>query len=297
MKQKTVDAYLLMVIPALLLFFTFHTFPALQSLFYSFTNWRGYGIYKFVWFKNYLNVLTDTRVWEAYLFTFKFAIAATILVNILSLLLAMSLNSRIPFRKIFRAIYFFPNILSILIIGFIFRYMFVYLFPQAGAWVCNTLHLGNEFTFLTENILGKPNLAWLGILAVVTWQGMAFNTLLYLAGLQTVPEELFEAAELDGAGKVSRFWHITLPIIMPFVTINMVLAMKGFLMVFDPIMALTGGGPGRATEAIALVIYRGGFQGGQFAYQSANAILYFIIILLVSLFQLKVLQKREVAVS
>ncbi|GAK50249.1 carbohydrate ABC transporter membrane protein 1, CUT1 family [Candidatus Moduliflexus flocculans] len=297
MKQKTFDAFLIMVIPAFLLFFTFHTFPALQSLFYSFTNWRGYGIYKFVGLKNYLNVFADARVWEAYLFTFKFAITATLLVNILSLLLAMALNSTIPLRRIFRAIYFFPNILSILIIGFIFRYMFVYLFPQAGAWFVNAFHLGQPFAVLTENILGKPNLAWLGIVAVVTWQGIAFNTLLYLAGLQTVPDELFEAASLDGAGKISRFWHITLPIIMPFVTINMVLAMKGFLMVFDPIMALTGGGPGRATEAIALVIYRGGFQGGQFAYQSANAILYFIIILLVSLFQIKVLQKREVSIA
>ena len=296
MKEKRFDAYLYMTIPALLLFFTFHTLPALQSLFYSFTNWRGYGAYKFIWFKNYLNVFADSRAWEAYLFTFKFAIAATILVNILSLLMAMALNSTIPFRKIFRAIYFFPNILSILIVGFIFRYMFVYLFPQVGAWFVNVFNLGTPFAFLTENILGKPNLAWVGILIVVTWQGIAFNTLLYLAGLQTVPEELFEAADLDGATRVSRFWHITLPIIMPFVTINMVLAMKNFLMVFDPIMALTGGGPGRATEAIALVIYRGGFQGGQFAYQSANAIIYFIIILLVSIFQLKVLQKREVAI-
>ena len=297
MKQKTFDAYLVMVIPAFLLFFTFHTFPALQSLFYSFTNWRGYGLYKFVGLKNYLNVFADSRAWEAYLFTFKFAIAATILVNILSLLMAMALNSAILFRKIFRAIYFFPNILSILIIGFIFKYMFVFLFPQVGAWFVNALHLGEQFSFLTENILGNPKLAWFGILVVVTWQGIAFNTLLYLAGLQTVPEELFEAAELDGAGKIGRFWNITLPIIMPFVTINMVLAMKNFLMVFDPIMALTGGGPGRATEAIALVIYRGGFQGGQFAYQSANAIIYFIIILLISIFQLKVLQRREVATS
>uniref|UniRef100_UPI002FC7F46D carbohydrate ABC transporter permease n=1 Tax=Halalkalibacter lacteus TaxID=3090663 RepID=UPI002FC7F46D len=105
---------------------------------------------------------------------------------------------------------------------------------------------------------------------------------------------LYEASNLDGANKWQEFWKITFPLIAPFFTINMVLAMKNFLMVFDHIMALTGGGPGRSTESISLLIYRGGFQGGEFAYQSANAVIYFIIIVTISIIQIRFLQKREV---
>lgn len=147
---------------------------------------------------------------------------------------------------------------------------------------------------LSTNILGSPDYAWIGIVVMAVWQATAFNTILYLAGLQTVPEDVYEAAAIDGAKAWRRFWSITFPIIAPFFTINMVLALKNFLMVFDHIIALTGGGPGYATESISVLIYRGGFQGGQFGYQSANAVIYFIIIVALSLFQLRILQKREV---
>lgn len=136
-------------------------------------------------------------------------------------------------------------------------------------------------------------MAWVGIVIVAVWQACAFNVILYLSGLQTVPSELYEASSLDGANKWQEFWKITFPMIAPFFTINMVLSMKSFLMVFDQVIALTGGGPGRATESISLLIYKGGFQGGEFAYQSANSVVYFIVIVLISVFQIKVLQKRE----
>lgn len=127
----------------------------------------------------------------------------------------------------------------------------------------------------------------------MVWQATAFNIILYLAGLQTIPADLYEASSLDGASKWKEFWHITFPMIAPFFTINMVLAMKNFLMVFDPIVALTGGGPGKATMSISYLIFTDGFQGGSFSYQSANAVLYFIVIVFVSVLQLKFLQRRE----
>ncbi len=107
-------------------------------------------------------------------------------------------------------------------------------------------------------------------------------------------EDVYEAAAIDGARPWRRFWSITFPMIAPFFTINMVLALKNFLMVFDHIIALTGGGPGYATESISVLIFRGGFEGSQFGYQSANAVIYFIVIVAISIFQLRVLQKREV---
>ncbi len=128
---------------------------------------------------------------------------------------------------------------------------------------------------------------------VTIWQGLAFNTLIYMSGLQSVSPELYEAASLDGAGAWKKFWRITFPLIAPFFTINLVLSVKGYLMVFDQIMAMTSGGPGNSTTSISVLIYTQGFQGLQFAIQSANAVVLFLIVAGVSLFQLNVLNKRE----
>ncbi len=279
-------AFLFMTIPAVILFFIFHTFPLLQGIFYSFTNWRGYGDWDFIGFSNYINVFQDMRALNAYGFTFQFAIVSTILVNMFSLLIALGLNANIKFQKTLRAIYFLPNILSILIVGFIFQFIFTIFLPQFSE------ALGIQA--LATNILGSPDYAWVGVVIMAVWQATAFNTILYLAGLQTVPGDVYEAASIDGASPWKRFWKITFPLIAPFFTINMVLALKTFLMVFDHIIALTGGGPGYATESISVLIYRGGFEGGQFGYQSANAVIYFIVIVVLSIIQLRFLQKREV---
>ncbi|MFJ5624417.1 carbohydrate ABC transporter permease [Peribacillus loiseleuriae] len=285
--MKKNHVFMAIALPALALFFIFHTYPALQGIFYSFTDWKGYGSWNFVGVKNYLNVFKDNRAGAAYIFTFQFAIVTTIVVNIISLLIAIGLNSKIKFRKTLRAIYFLPYILSILIIGFIFNFIFAHFLPQIGTV------LGSEL--LSKNILGDPDLAWIGIVIVAVWQGVAFNTLLYLAGLVTISEDLYEAASIDGAGIWTKFWKITFPMIAPFFTINMVLSMKNYLMVFDQIVAMTGGGPGKSTESISLLIYRGGFEGGQFAYQSANAVVYFVVIVIISIIQLKILNRREAA--
>jgi raffinose/stachyose/melibiose transport system permease protein len=219
------------------------------------------------------------------LFTCKFAVVAAILINIISLAVALGLNAKIKGRNFFRAVYFLPNILSVLIVGFIFNYFFTNILPGIGEKY--------NIEFLTANILGNADLAWIGILIVFIWQACAFNIILYLSGLQTVPTELYEASSLDGANRWQQFWKVTFPVIAPFFTINMVLSMKNSLMIFDQIVAMTGGGPGYATTSISLLIYNGGFSGGEFAFQSANAVIYFIVIMAISIFQLKVLQKRE----
>ena len=286
MKSKSSRIYYYMIIPAVVLFFTFHTYPALQGVYYSFTNSKGYGTFDFVGLKNYINLFKDWRALNAYIFTFKFAIFSTILVNVISLILAIALNSRIIFQKLLKSIYFLPLVLSVLIIGYIFNYIFTYLIPDAGKAI------GIEV--LSKSILGNPELAWIGIVFVAVWQACAFNTIIYLAGLQTIPVDLYEAANIDGASGWQQFRYITFVLIAPFFTVNMVLAMKNFLMVFAHVVALTGGGPGRATESISLLIYDGGFNGAEFAYQSANAVIYFFVILIISIIQINFLQKREI---
>lgn len=286
--KRTNPVFYIMVIPLAILFFVFHTWPFLQGIFYSFTDWKGYGNWNFVGLRNFLHIFKDPNVVTSYLFTFKFTILATILVNVISLALACGLNAKIKFKNFLKAIYFIPYMLGTLIIGYVFKFIFSNLVPIAGK------ALGIEA--LSVNILGT-NHAWIGVLIVTVWQSLAFNTLIYLSGLQTIDQDLYEAADLDGAVGIKRFLKITFPLIAPFFTINMVLTVKGFLMAFDQFMAMTGGGPGTSTTTISLLIYKKGFQGAQFAYQSANAVMLFIIVVAISVFQLRVLEKREEKMS
>ena len=119
------------------------------------------------------------------------------------------------------------------------------------------------------------------------------NTIIYISGLQTVPEDVYEAGAIDGATGWAKFKSLTLPLILPFVTINMVLCMKNFLMVFDQIMALTKGGPAQSTESISYLIYNNGMSGGQFGFQSANAVIFFIMIVAISVAQMTFMGKKE----
>lgn len=285
MRKRTNRLAWFVLIPAMIIFFLFHTLPLLQGVFYSFTDFKGYGEWDFVGLKNYLSVFNDSRVRSAYVFTLLFSVLSTILVNIISILIAIGLNAKIKFHKTLRAIYFIPYMLGTLIIGYVFSFIFGQFLPQIGT--------GLNISWLQFNMLGNPDLAWIGIVIVAVWQSAAFNTVLYLSGLVTIDPDLYEAADIDGATPFTKFLKITLPLIMPFFTINMVVAMKNFLMVFDQIVALTGGGPGTSTESVSLLIYRGGFQGGEFAYQSANAVVFFIIIVAISLFQIRVLERRQ----
>ena len=281
-KEKT---FLAIIVPVVILFFTFNTLPMLKGVMYSFTNYKGYGSSDWVGVRNYLDLITDTRVWGSYLFTFKYAIAGTILVNIISLLMALGLNGAIRFKSALRGIYFVPNILGGLVIGYIFSFIFTYIIPAVGQ------ALG--ISFLENSILASEQFAWVGVLIVGVWQAVAMNTIIYISGLQTVPSDVYEASMLDGASKWKEFWSVTLPLVMPFVTINLVLSTKNFLMVFDQIMAMTKGGPAQSTESISYLIYRNGMDGGQFGFQSANAVVFFVVIVAISLFQMIVLNKKE----
>ncbi len=281
-REKT---FVAVIIPVLVLFFLFNTLPMLKGVMYSFTNYKGYGSYESVGLQNYIDLFTDARVGKSYLFTFKYAIIGTVLVNVLSLIMALALNSKIRFKSALRGIYFVPNILGGLVIGYIFSFFFTYILPTVG----NVLGI----SCLQNSILASEKYAWIGVLIVGVWQAVAMNTIIYISGLQTVPEEVYEASMLDGTGKWREFWKITLPLVMPFVTINLVLSTKNLLMVFDQIMALTKGGPAQSTESISFLIYKNGMDGGQFGFQSANAVIFFLVIVAISVFQMTVLNKKE----
>lgn len=277
--------FLCITIPIMVLFFCFNTLPLIKGVIYSFTNFKGYGSYEWVGLRNYIDLFSDSRVGGSYLFTFKLAICATIIVNVISLVLALGLNSKIKFKSALRGFYFIPNILGALVVGYIFNYFFTYILPVFGKMI------GSK-TF-SSSMLSSTSLAWIAIVIVCAWQSIAMNTIIYISGLQTVPEDVYEAADLDGATGWKRFKSITFPLILPFFTINMVLCVKNFLMVFDQIVALTKGGPAQSTESISFLIYNNGMSGGQFGFQSANAVIFFVVVVLISAFQLGVLGKKE----
>ena len=283
--RKVDPAYYWMTVPAMILFMVFLYWPFLRGVMYSFTNSKGYGKYKWIGLTNYKAMFQDERIWHAYLFTFFIAIVVTILVNLLSMFIAVLLNSKIAFRNGFRAIYFIPYTLAVLVVGYVFKYIFMMPIPELG----KALGIG----WLSESMITSESLAWVPIVVLSVWQGVAYTTLIYLAGLQTIDTDIYEAAALDGVNAWQKFWQITFPLIGPFFTINLVLTMKGALGTFDQVVALTGGGPNSATETVTYLIYQGGLTGGEYAYQTANAVMFFIVLAIIAFIQLKFFGSKE----
>ncbi len=282
---KNDKVFLGMLIPVLILFFLFNTLPLLKGFYYGLTNYRGYGDYDMVGLRNFQDLFTDLRVGKSYLFTFKYAVVMTILVNLISLILALGLNREIRGKSALRGIYFVPNILGGLVVGYIFSFVFTYILPAVGE--------ATGIGFLQNSMLASTKTAWFAIVIVGAWQGIAMNTIIYISGLQTVPAEVYEAGMIDGVSGWKKFWNLTFPLILPFFSINLVLCMKNALMVFDQIMSLTKGGPSQSTESISYLIYNNGMSGGQFGFQSANAFVFFIVIVVISFLQMRFLGGKE----
>ena len=282
---KNDKIFLGMLIPVLVLFFLFNTLPLLKGFYYGLTNYKGYGDFDMVGLRNFKDLLTDLRVGKSYLFTFKYAVVMTIAVNVISLVLALGLNREIRGKSALRGIYFVPNILGGLVVGYIFSFVFTYILPAIGE--------ATGIGFLQNSMLASTKTAWIAIVIVGAWQGIAMNTIIYISGLQTVPTEVYEAGMIDGVSGWKKFWSLTFPLILPFFSINLVLCMKNALMVFDQIMSLTKGGPSQSTESISYLIYNNGMSGGQFGFQSANAFVFFVVIVVISFLQMRFLGGKE----
>lgn len=273
-------AFYWMAVPAAIIFAVLLYWPFLQGVMYSFTNSQGYGKYHFIGFRNYGALFHDERVGHAYLFTLLISIVITVFINLIALFLAVALNSHIAFKNGFRAIYFIPYTLSVLVIGYVFRYLFMTVVPEMG----QALHIG----WLSQSMLTSESMAWFPIVFLAVWQGVAYSTLLYLAGLQTINEDVYEAASIDGSNAWQTFWKITFPLIGPFLTINLVLTMKNAMNTFDQVVALTSGGPNSATETVTYLIFNNGLTGGEFAYQTANAVIFFLVLIVIATIQLAI---------
>jgi raffinose/stachyose/melibiose transport system permease protein len=279
-KNMIDPTYYWMVVPVLALFAFFITLPALVGVFFSLTNYAGYGDWKFIGLSNYINIFKDPAILQSYIFTFVFALTTTVVVNIVALAIALGLNAKIKWRTGIRTVFFIPMVLSALVVSFVFNYLFSNTLPV----------LADRFgvTPLATSILANENYAWLAIVLVTVWQAAPGATIIYLAGLQSVPSEVYEA------GSFRQFRSLTLPLILGYLVINVILGFKGFLGTYEIIVGLTGGGPGMATQSVAMRIFSG-FTGGDYSYQMANAVIYFLITLLISVIQLRLIQRRGVS--
>lgn len=277
-----------MTAPAILVILLFVEIPFLMSIAYSFTKWNGLDkVPKFIGFRNYIELFTnDTDMGHAMGFTLLFTVIVVVLTNVIALLVAVILDSDVKGRNILRAAFYIPNIISLIIIGYMWRFIFSRGFDSFYA----ITRLG----IFQLSWLGDSRLAFVSVVLVSVWQSIGFYMVVYIAGLQTVPREQLEAATIDGAGQATRFFRITLPLIMPSATVCVFYSLSNALKTFDVIFSLTFGGPGTATASIALDIYKTAFSDSRFGYGSAKSVILFLLILCVTVFQLRAFKRREI---
>ncbi len=277
----------LFVAPNFLLYTLFSVIPIFFGLYYSFTNWNGINrTYKLIGLRNYVKMMGDARFLRAVSFNSRYVVLYIVCLLVLCVSLGLLLNRRGKFRSFFRSAYFFPAVIGMLSCGLIFRQIFGYGFTSLGEMM--------QIEALKNNILADPDLAIFGVLFVNLWQGAAIPTVLILAGLQTIPSELNESAGLDGANGFQIFRHITMPFLLPTISMILVLALKEGLMIYDYILALTDGGPAGRTESITMLIMKLGFNEQKFSLAIAESILLALVIIVISVIQINFTNRRKV---
>lgn len=278
--------YMCLVIPGLIIFTIGLIIPLFLAFRYSLTSWDGFATTKkFVGLQNYSRLFQDDAFWDAWWFTIKFTIGNTIIQNVVALLFAVALDSGIKAQKVYRTIFFVPCLISAVIVGFVWLKMFSNVLPAIND------ALGTNINFM---LFGTKKTVLSGLLIANNWQWIGYWMLIYLAGLQSVPAELYEAAKVDGAGPVKRFFNVTIPMLAPSITICVVGITTGSLKVYDLLVASTKGGPGRASTSMIFQTYATALSGRQYGYGCAMSVTLVLVLLLVAVIQVKGLRSKEV---
>lgn len=286
-RKEQLRTYTLFLVPGFLVYCVFLICPIVMGIWYSLMDWNGITKnYNFIGFQNYVKLFSDKTFKKALLFNLRYTLILAVGIVVLGIILALLLNRNMKGRTFFRTLYFLPAVLSMITVALVFKQIYFYVIPAVGK--------AQGIKMLTTNILAQKNIAIYGILFVNFWQGLALPTLLFMAGLQTIPEELYEAAAIDGASVWQRFKYITLIYLIPTMSTVLVLAVKQGLMVFDYIKMLTDGGPGTTTQSIAILIYNNGFVRNRYSYAIAEAIVTGLLIALISFIQIKLSNQKKV---
>jgi raffinose/stachyose/melibiose transport system permease protein len=279
-------------VPAMLLFAFVVLVPSVRGVYYAFTDWDGLDPdFSFVGLDNFATMLGDPDALQAIWHTLLIAVAITVIQNGFGLLLALGVNSAIKSRNVLRVLLFAPAVITPIVTAYLWRNL---LGPDGAVnSLLDTVGLGSW----RQDWLGDPQLALWSVVAVIVWQFGGYSMVIFLAGLQSIPKQIYEAADIDGAGPVRRFWSVTWPLLAPALTINLMLSIIGGIKLFDQVYALTGGGPGHATDTISTLIYKDAFTLGEFGYSIALAVVLTIIVAVASTGQYLVLSRHERARS
>lgn len=289
-KKKWLSYSFWFILPSFLLYTLFVIYPTLNSFNLSFTNWDGVSSeIHYIGLDNFKEMFSSDRFYNALKNTLILSVSLVILENAAALLLAMLVDQVRWFKNLFRSIFYFPVLLSGIVMGFVWAIIFNYNFGVVSQ-LLDKLGLGA----LKIDWLGNPDFAMIAIVITTVWKGSGYYMIIYLAGLQGIPAELHEAAAIDGAGRWQQFRHITFPLLAGAMTVSVMLSMIGALKIFDQIAVMTDGGPGFATETLTYIVYKVGFGELRQGYGTALSLVLFILILIVSLIQIKLLRKREV---
>jgi raffinose/stachyose/melibiose transport system permease protein len=276
--------------PALLVFFVIIMIPLGMSFYYSLTEWNGISAdVKWVGLENFRQVLFHDQQfrWD-FFFTFRLALVQVVLTNAVGLLLALMLTQALKTRDVLRTIFFMPNVIGGLLLGFIWQFIFVKGFASIG----ELTHIG----FFELPWLGDATTGFWGIIIVSVWQGAGYLMVIYIAGFANVPNDLLEAARIDGASRMQLFRKIKLPLIMPAVTVCFFLSISWAFKIFDIVLSLTKGGPYNSTESIALNIYQEAFRNNRYGLGTAKALIFFFIVALITVIQVVYTKRKEVEV-
>ena len=273
--------------PAMSSFILIQAIPTLMGIFYSFTDWNGIGSQKnFVGLQNYITTITnDPKFAHAFLFTFAFSVCAVISVNVVGFALAMLVTRKMKGANLMRGVFFLPNLIGGILLGFTWQFIFVQVFDALG----KALHLD----FL-QGWLSNTETGFIGLLIVVTWQLSGYMMIIYIAQIQNIPDSVIEASEIDGAAGFQKLKSIILPLMMPAFTIGLFLSISNSFKLFDQNISLTGGGPANSTQMMSLNIYNTAFSEGRFGMAQSKAVIFMLIVMTISVIQLSITKKREV---
>lgn len=278
------------ILPAFLFYTGFIIIPTFNSVWWSFTSWDGISDeIRFIGFDNFVEIWESVRVHNALKNTLVITFALLILENIAAMGMAIIVDKVRWFRNLFRSIFYFPVLMSGIVMGFIWVIILNYNFGVLNQ-LLDMVGLGSW----KMDWLGDPDMALYSIILTTVWKSAGFYMVIYLAGLQSIPQELTEAASIDGANGWQQFRHVTFPLLASAMTVCMMLSMIASLKIFDQIAVMTDGGPGFATETLTYIIYKVGFGELRQGFGTALAMVLFVITLILSLIQIGVLRKREV---
>lgn len=283
---------LLMVLPALCLFAVFFIWPFARGFWLSLNKWDGFSQPVFVGLANYARLTSDPLFLKALGNNLIFVAAILVLKNALGLGLAMLLDRAVIGRAFFRGAAFVPVTMSFVAAGLLWSWIYNPVFGLLNAFLDSA-----GLSFLKQRWLGDASIALYAVIAVDVWKWLGFHAVIYLAGLQALPSELYDAAEMDGAGPFRRFLHITLPLMLPVIFINTILGLSGaFVRNFDIVYVLTQGGPNHATEVVMTLMMKRAFQDGAMGYASAMGYALFLIVGLLSVGLLALMRRTRLDV-